>query len=121
MAKIRSKNTKVERLVFRELRKGKIYFYKHYETVGSPDVSLPKKKKAVFIDGDFWHGYRFSELKKRLPKRYWLSKIERNIQRDRENRAKLKRLGWKVLRVWEHEIKKDPNKAVEKIIFFLKD
>ena len=121
MSKIRSKNTKVEILVFRELRKSKIYFQKHYKrAVGSPDIALPRKKKAVFIDGDFWHGYQFSKQKERLPKKYWQGKIENNIKRDRRIRAKLKREGWQVLRVWEHEVLKNFDETMKKISSFLK-
>jgi len=120
MSKIRSKNTKSEVLVFRELRKRGIYFQKHYKrAAGNPDIALPRKKKAVFIDGDFWHGYQFSKLKKRLPKKYWLAKIERNIKRDRKNRAQLRKEGWEVLRVWEHEVQKDLDGVVIKIVKFL--
>ena len=120
MSKIRSQNTKVEILVFRELRKRKIYFQKHYKkVVGSPDIALPRKKKAVFIDGDFWHGYQFAKLKKRLPKKYWLKKIERNIKRDKKNKLKLKKEGWLVLRVWEHEIINSFNQVVKRITNFL--
>ena len=121
MSKIRSKDTAIEKIIFRELRKRKIYFQKHYrKALGSPDIALPKKKKAVFIDGDFWHGYKYAVQKQRLPKKYWLNKIEDNIKRDKKNRAKLKREGWKVLRIWEHEIKKDLEKALERIEIFLK-
>ena len=120
MSKIRSKNTKSEVLVFRELRKRGIYFQKHYKrAAGNPDIALPRKKKAVFIDGDFWHGYQFSKLKKRLPKKYWLAKIERNIKRDRKNRAQLRKEGWEVLRDWEHEVQKNLEKAINKIVEFL--
>ena len=85
MSKIRSKNTKAELIVFRELRKRKIYFQKHYKKcVGCPDIAIPSKKIAVFIDGDFWHGRNFHKDKKRLPKRYWLNKIEGNIVRDKK-------------------------------------
>jgi len=101
------------------LRKEGIYFQKHYHLRNRKtftiDIALPKKKIAVFIDGDFWHGYNFSERKKRLPKKYWIKKIEDNIARDKKNRAKLKREGWKVLRIWEHEIKKNPEKTSKKI------
>lgn len=121
MSKIRSRNTKAEIFIFRELRKRGIYFQKHYKrAIGNPDIALPRKKVAIFIDGDFWHGHQFSKLKKRLPKKYWLAKIERNIRRDKTNRAKLKKLGWKVLRVWEHEIKKDSEKVIGKTVRFLK-
>lgn len=120
MSKIRSKNTRAEILVFKELQKRKIYFQKHYKcAAGNPDIALPRKKKAVFIDGDFWHGYQFSKQKKRLPKKYWLEKIENNIKRDKRVRAKLKREGWQVLRVWEHEILKNFDKMIDKIIEFL--
>lgn len=120
MSKIRSQNTTVEVLVFRALRKKGIYFQKHYKrAIGKPDIALPRKKKAIFIDGDFWHGYQFSKQKKRLPKKYWVDKIEGNIKRDRRNRAKLRREGWKVLRVWEHEVIKQFDMTILKIIEFL--
>ena len=116
MSKIRSRDTQVEKIIFRELSKRGIYFQKYYKkAIGNPDIALPSKKKAIFIDGDFWHGYQFSKLKKRLPKKYWLAKIKNNIQRDRRNRAKLRKAGWKVLRIWEHEIKKNPEKVIAKI------
>jgi len=121
MSNIRSKNTAVEKVIFSALRRKGVYFQKHYKkALGNPDIALPKKKIAVFIDGDFWHGYQFSKFKKRLPRKYWLKKIEDNIKRDRRNRAKLKREGWKVLRIWEHEIQKNPEKAIQKVIKFLK-
>jgi len=70
MSKIRSENTKAEVLVFRELRKRRIYFQQHYKRIaGNPDIALPQKKKAVFIDGDFWHGYQFSKRKKKAAKK----------------------------------------------------
>lgn len=120
MSKIRSNNTKVEKLVFRELRKRGLYFQKHYRrTLGNPDLALPRKKKAVFIDGDFWHGYQFKKLKQRLPKIYWIEKIERNIRRDRSNRKKLKMDGWNILRIWEHEILSNLENSVDKIEIFL--
>lgn len=121
MSKIRPKNTKPEMMVFRELRKRKIYFQKHYKNaIGSPDVALPKKKKAVFIDGDFWHGRNFKKNKKRLPKKYWQSKIEENIVRDKKNRAKLKRQGWKILRVWEGDLNKSRDETIKKVLYFMK-
>jgi DNA mismatch endonuclease (patch repair protein) len=121
MSKIRSEGTQAELAVFRELRKRKIYFQKHYKKApGKPDIALPRKKKAVFIDGDFWHGYKFSETANRLPKKYWLGKIESNIARDRRNKATLKKSGWKVLRVWEHDIESNLSRAADRIALFLK-
>ena len=120
MSKIRSKNTKIEVSVFRELRKRKIYFQKHYGRIpGNPDISLPRKKKAIFIDGDFWHGYEFFKLKERLAEGYWMSKIKSNMERDKLNTEKLKNIGWKILRIWEHDINKDLSGVVDRIILFL--
>ena len=122
MSKIRSQNTQIEIYVFQELSRRKIYFQKYYRGVsGSPDIALPRKKRAVFIDGDFWHGYRFSKLKLRLPKKYWLNKIKKNIQRDHTNTIRLKRNGWKVVRVWEHELLKSFNSSMDKIADFLRE
>ena len=120
MSKIRSKETKIEQIIYRYLRKQEVYFQKHYKKAsGSPDIALPKKKIAVFIDGDFWHGWRFSKKKGKLPKKYWLAKIESNIQRDKRNRAKLRREGWKVLRVWEHQLNNQQERYLEKIQKFI--
>jgi len=120
MSKIRAEDTKAELAVFKELRKRKVYFQKHYKRIsGKPDIAVPSRKKAVFIDGDFWHGYNFNKIKNRLPKKYWLAKIESNIARDKMNKSFLRRSEWKVLRVWEHEIEKDLSKAVDKIQSFL--
>lgn len=108
MSKIRSKNTKVERIVFSFLRKEKIYFQKHYKRAcGSPDVALPRKKKAVFIDGDFWHGRSFKKVAKgRESDDYWVVKIKTNMERDKRQRSGLKKAGWKILEIWESDIKK---------------
>lgn len=120
MASIRPENTRIEKIVFRELRKRGLYFQRHYKKVsGKPDIALPRSKKAVFIDGDFWHGYGFSKTKHRLPAGFWVEKIEKNIARDTKNRRKIKKDGWRVLRVWEHEIESDFNNTVNKIESFL--
>ncbi len=124
MSKIRSKNTGLEKVVFRYLRCQKIYFQTHYKRApGSPDIALPRKKKAVLIDSDFWHGWKFEETRKRLKKTknstFWINKIENNIKRDKKNRAALRKQGWKILRVWEHQLKQRPDATLEKIHEFL--
>jgi len=121
MSLIRGKGTKPEALVFKYLRINKIYFQKHYNKVlGSPDIALPRKKKAVFIDGDFWHGRTFERRKDKLPE-YWVKKISRNMERDNEYRLKLKNMGWKLLPVWESELTKVSTRleALERIKKFL--
>lgn len=121
MSKIRSKNTSLEKKVFLFLRKRGIYFRKHYNRVpGCPDIALPCKKKAVFVDGDFWHGYRFNSFKGRLSD-YWEKKIENNIKRDIRNRSRLHRRGWKVLRMWQHDLEKNNEVSLQKIIDFIQN
>lgn len=114
MSKIRSKNTKPERIVFRELRRRRIWFQRHYRRVPeSPDVAFPRRRVAIFIDGSFWHGYQFEKRKAKLPPGFWVDKISNNIARDRRNRRKLRAMGWTVVRIWEHELGK---KSLERSI-----
>jgi DNA mismatch endonuclease, patch repair protein len=83
--------------------------------VGNPDFVFSKSKLAVFVDGCFWHGCR---KHCRMPKgnlSYWKTKIEGNRVRDRYVGRQLRRRGWHVMRVWEHELAKNPQQCVERI------
>src|SRR3990167_1504115 len=93
MSKIRGKNTKPERVIFKLLKSRGLSFKKHYKLLGNPDVVFPKARIAVFIDGDFWHGRDYEKRKDSLPD-YWVKKIGRNIVRDKRNRARLRKEGW---------------------------
>lgn len=106
MQAVKSKNSKAELLAFKYLRQHKIYHQKHYKKAfGSPDIALPRKHKAVFIDGDFWHGRSLDELLKRYGVGgYWTKKIVANVERDKKRRAALREAGWQVLTVWESDI-----------------
>ena len=107
MAKIRGKNTKVEVLVQRMLRSEGIYFQKHYRTKFGVvlDIASPRKKKAVQIDGDFWHGRNITAIKsRRKADDFWVKKLERNIARDKEQDKLLEDNGWTIFRVWESDI-----------------
>lgn len=124
MSKIRGKNTKLEldfmKALSREVWPLGYRYRKHYKKVpGRPDVAFPKYRLAVFVDGDFWHGYDFPARRKKLNGSYWPAKIEANIARDSRNDRDLRKLGWKVLRFWEHEVKKKPDRAIGKIRKFL--
>lgn len=123
MSRIRSKETEAERIAFKYLRQNKIYFQKHYARVaGKPDIALPRKKKAVFIDGDFWHGRDYERIVASRPEGdYWPAKIAYNMERDARNRAELTEKGWKLLIVWESEIKRKRTRdsALEQIAGFL--
>ena len=113
MSRIRSKDTKIEKKTASMLRKNKIRYRRFPKVFGSPDFVV-EKKVLVFCDGDFWHGYRYRE-KKRLPKKFWRDKIERNMERDRKVTRKLRADGWSVVRLWEHDIEMSPESCVRKI------
>lgn len=96
-------------------------YRKNYRKIpGSPDIAFVNKKVAVFVDGTFWHGYKFSERAENLPKIYWRKKIENNIARDKRNRRFLRRKGWKVIRIWEHDFKAKPEACLKKVLDALK-
>lgn len=106
MSNVKGENNALERSVFSYLRKKGIYYQKHYKLApGTPDIAIPSKKLAVFIEGSFWHGWGYAKLKKKLPP-FWKKKIWSNILRDRRNLRRLKFEGWLVLRVWDHRLKK---------------
>lgn len=116
MAKIRSKNTKPEVLIFEELDNRGISYEKHYSAIpGKPDIAFPDKKVAVFINGEFWHGRYFSEYKDKLSD-FWYKKISSNIKRDKKNYKLLRDDGWKIVKIWDRGLKKKLKREVRKII-----
>lgn len=108
MAAIKGKDTKPEMIVRKYLfSRGLRYRVNNRKLPGSPDIVLRKYKTVVFIDGCFWHGHEGCKHY-RLPKSnvdYWRHKIAMNIARDYVNGVDLRLAGWKVIRVWECEIK----------------
>lgn len=122
MSRIRSKNSRAELTAFRYLRKQGVYFQKHYARApGKPDIALPRKKLAVFIDGDFWHGRDYERVVNVTKTDYWIKKIRANMERDERVRLELESSGWSVLRVWESDInrKRTCAEALELIKEFL--
>jgi len=117
MQNIRSKNTAPERLIMRELRRRRIYFAHHVTSItGKPDIVFRRKKIAVFIDSDFWHGHPARYIKPKSNRKYWRAKISRNKERDEEVNRLLKKSGWKVIRIWEADIKRNTARCVLKIL-----
>ena len=108
MSRIRSTNTKPEEIVRKYLFSHGFRYRKNDKRYpGKPDIVLPKYRTIIFVNGCFWHMHGCS--RSRLPRsnqEYWKPKIERNIQRDAENQQKLEADGWKVIVVWECELKK---------------
>ena len=106
MAKIRSKDTKPEWIVRRYLYSRGYRYRKNVKGLpGTPDIVLRKYGIVIFIHGCFWHGH---EVDGHIPHSnvdFWRKKIERNKQRDEHNKEALKKMGWKVMTVWECQLK----------------
>jgi DNA mismatch endonuclease (patch repair protein) len=121
MSRIKGKNTGPERtmaLVFTDL--GLSWETHLRELPGRPDFVFREKRIVVFVDGDFWHGWHFPKWRDKLTEK-WELKITQNRIRDRKNYAKLRRRGWKVIRIWEHEIEKDLQGCVSRISRIMKE
>ena len=110
MQAVKSKDSEIERLLRNELWKRGLRYRKNVkDIIGKPDIVFIGKKVAVFCDSEFWHGYDWEERKKdfKSHQEFWIPKIERNMQRDREVTERLESEGWTVLRFWGKQIKKN--------------
>jgi len=115
MSRVKGKDTGLERVVRSDLHKRGFRFRKHVKGLpGKPDIVFVKARVVVFLDGDFWHGYRFGQWEDTLSE-FWRKKIGETRKRDQCNFAKLRRMGWHVIRIWEHRIEKDLAGVIEKI------
>ncbi|MFC3677782.1 very short patch repair endonuclease [Ferrovibrio xuzhouensis] len=116
MSKIRSKDTGPERRIAELLSALGYRWESHAKDLpGRPDLVFMAQRVAVFVDGDFWHGWRFSQWRDKLSEA-WEAKIEANRRRDIRNRRRLRRMGWRVVRLWEHQIERDCDKCIAKIL-----
>jgi len=114
MSRIRGKYTKIDLRMYAILDGIGHAFEMYPRMYGNPDFVLRRKRIAIFCDGDFWHGYNYRHGKRPAGKS-WRDKIERNMSRDARVSRNLRRDGWSVLRFWEHDIERDPEKCVRKI------
>lgn len=113
MSEIRSKDTKLE-LKFKNLLVGLRFRYQP-KIIGKPDFASKKRKIAIFIDSCFWHKCPNHFRRPNSNKSYWKLKIDRNVERAKEVNKLLKKDGWKVMRFWEHEVIKNPDKCLSKV------
>lgn len=106
MSLIKSKNTQPELLVRKELYKLGFRYRIHYPLPGKPDITFPVKKVAIFIQGCFWHGHgcKVDHIPK-TNKKFWLTKITDNKKRDIKNNTNLNEQGWKIITIWECELR----------------
>lgn len=116
MSRIRKTDTKPE-LIIRRLSFARGLRYRKYlaHLPGKPDLVFAGARVVVFVDGDFWHGWRFEEWEEKLSSPYWRSKIRRNRERDSDHCARLEADGWTVLRIWEHEVEQNADACVDRI------
>ena len=136
MAAIRSKDTKPEMIVRRGLwKRGFRYRLNHKRLPGHPDLVLRKYRTCIFVNGCFWHGHhinlQFDDLQFtienseccKIPKtnrEFWVAKIRRNKERDREEQKKLAEMGWHCITIWECELTpKKREETLESIAFTL--
>jgi len=120
MAKIKGSNSKPELLLRKTLWKENIRFRIHCKDLpGKPDIVIGKYKLVIFIDGDFWHGYEWQQRKPKTNQKFWMPKIERNMQRDRFVNTSLQALGYTVMRFWEHEIKQNLQLCVNQVKLYI--
>ena len=125
MQHIKSKDTSIEIALRKALWKKGYRYRKNFKGLpGKPDIAITKYKIASFCDGEFFHGKDWEVKKPKLMNSknsdYWISKIERNMERDHENEQKLLFMGWTVIRFWGKEILKNTDdciKVIEEAIF----
>ncbi|MBS1519244.1 MAG: very short patch repair endonuclease [Bacteroidetes bacterium] len=118
MQAIKSSGSKIEIKLAKALWKIGYRYRKNNKNVfGKPDITLKRYKLAIFVDGEFWHGKDWAKRKydHKSNKKFWISKIERNIKRDKEVIYRLRKEGWRVLRFWGKDIDKNLNKCISKI------
>lgn len=120
MQNIQSQGTAPERLIMRGLKKRGIYFSKYsLSIIGKPDIVFRKKKTVVFIDSDFWHKHPKHFITPKTNVGYWKKKIEYNVKRDAAVGLELKKRRWRVIRLWEYDIKHNTNKCIGRILRIL--
>ncbi|MDR2939928.1 MAG: very short patch repair endonuclease [Clostridiales bacterium] len=118
MSHIKNKDTSIELILRKALWRQGTRYRKNYNALpGVPDIVITKYKIAIFCDGEFWHGKNWADKKTRIKnnREYWVSKIERNIMRDREAEKQLRFMGWSVIRFWGSDIRNNLKNCLESI------
>ncbi len=116
MSRVKGKDTLLEVKLRSELHRRGYRFRKHVSYLpGKPDIVFPSRKVVIFIDGDFWHGWRYPKWRDTLSE-FWRTKIEKNRARDQRNLRRLRLLGWTVIRVWQHQVDRDFDNTIKRIM-----
>lgn len=115
MSKIKNSRTKPEVRLSKFLWNIGLRYRLKNNCVGRPDIVFPGKKVAIFVDGCFWHKCPIHFVSPKTNSEFWEAKIESNVRRDHAVSEDLKNRGWKVIRIWEHEIKIDIQSVATRI------
>ena len=124
MRQVKNKNSKIEVLLRQELWDRGLRYRKNVNRIyGKPDIAFIGKKIAVFCDSEFWHGYNWNVKQNDIKshREFWIPKIEKNIERDKKVNDALEANGWRVLRFWGKEIKKNVEACADLIVEALKE
>lgn len=122
MSKIRSLNTKPELILRKALWSKNIRFRLHDKSLpGTPDIVIKKYKLAIFVDGEFWHGFNWQNKRETIKtnRLFWIPKIERNMQKDMRVNKALRDMDYVVFRFWTQDILKNLPKVLNQIELFL--
>lgn len=115
MRRVRSRDTSCELLLRSELHRRGWRYSLRKKLPGSPDIVLVAARVAVFVDGCFWHGCPEHCRRPSSNTAYWHRKINRNMERDDRVNAELKAAGWRVVRLWEHEVRQSPARCAARV------
>lgn len=122
MSKIRGKDTQPELLFRKALYEAGVRYRLHVKALpGNPDLANASRRFAIFIDGEFWHGYNWGEKRAKIQsnRAFWIPKIERNMQRDAENNQKLNAMGYRLFRFWSNEVKQGLGTCLKQVLDYL--
>lgn len=113
MATVKSKHSKIEKKVANLLKARGIRYRLHSKTLpGKPDFYFTKLKTVLFVDSCFWHGCRYHGTQPKSNSEFWTKKISRNKERDREVDKQYREMGWRVIRIWEHQLTRTSNRRI---------
>jgi len=118
MKLVKRSGSKIEKVMASILRKKKLRYRRQVILIGHPDFELVDKKVLIFCDSSFWHGRRMNELNETAftrNKEFWMKKLTDNKKRDMRTNRALRKQGWKVLRFWDTDILKKPQKVIRKL------
>lgn len=121
MSRIKGKDTKPEIILRKYLWSKGLRYRKNYKALpGKPDIAITRSKVAVFCDSEFFHGKDWDKQRSKVEagsnSDYWVKKISRNIERDKQKDKELQEMGWTVVHFWSKEIEKDPEKCYQIIL-----